>query len=95
MNGHLKLLLIEDSDDDARLLLRALAKEGRSVDHQRVDNAQALAQALADGAFDAVICDYNLPGFSGVEAMRMVRESGQDIPLIMVSGTRRGESVRA
>ena len=86
MSSELAVLLIEDSEDDAVLLLRALRKGGHDPVFQRVDTMSGMKQALETGIWDVVIADYSLPHFSGLEALRMVKEKGLDLPFIIVSG---------
>jgi signal transduction histidine kinase len=83
----LRLVLVEDSEDDARLILQELCRGGYTVTARRVDTPQALASVLADGEWDLVISDHNLPQFSAPEALRVVRERGRDLPFIIVSGS--------
>lgn len=87
MNTPLALLLIEDSEMDAMLLLGHLRRGGFDVDHLRVDNAQDLAAALASRKWDIVLSDHNMPGFSSKVALEMVRAVNSDIPFIIVSGS--------
>ena len=81
----LRVLLVEDSDDDAVLLLRVLKRSGYELVHQRVDSATALKTAL-EQPWDIVISDYAMPSFSGLDALRIFQESGLDVPFILVSG---------
>jgi two-component system, cell cycle sensor histidine kinase and response regulator CckA len=83
----LRVLLIEDSEDDAQLLLRELRRGGYEPTHERVETAPTLKAALDRQAWDLVIGDYSMPHFSGVAALAIVRERGLDIPYICVSGT--------
>ena len=87
MSVPLRLLVIEDCDDDAELLLARLRRAGYAPDHLRVDNARALTEALDAGGWDLIISDYAMPGFSGLDALRMLRERHIDTPFILVSGT--------
>src|SRR5215470_11743995 len=82
----LRVLLVEDSEDDALLLLRALGKSGYETNARRVDTAPALLAALADGVWDIVFCDYVMPTFSGPAAVALIRERHRDLPVIMVTG---------
>jgi PAS domain S-box-containing protein len=82
----LKALLVEDSEDDARLLLAQLHRDGWDVTHERVETSEAMAAAIIGRAWDLVIADYALPQFSALDALRMVRERGPDVPFILVSG---------
>lgn len=87
MKKTLQLLLVEDSEDDAKLVIRELTRGGYEVTAKRVETADELNTALETARWDAVISDYSLPGYSGEAALRTVRESGRDIPFIFVSGT--------
>jgi two-component system cell cycle sensor histidine kinase/response regulator CckA len=83
----LRLLLIEDSEEDCTLLLRTLRNSGYEVVHKRVDTAEALQAVLREHTWDCVISDFSLPGFSGISALKIVREKDLDVPFIFVSGT--------
>jgi diguanylate cyclase (GGDEF)-like protein len=83
----LRLLLIEDSEDDAALVVRTLSRGGYDVTWERVDTPQGLERALAEGAFDLAIADYTMPHFSGTTALRLLRARDADMPFIFVSGT--------
>jgi len=87
MAQELRVLIIEDSEDDALLLARELQRGGFVPKFQRIQTAQALEGALAAEPWDLVISDYSLPKFSGTRALRLVRELGSDLPFIFVSGT--------
>jgi signal transduction histidine kinase len=87
MSETLRVLLIEDSERDAGLVLRALSNADHLVHARRVEGAVELRAALADEAWDVVISEYQLPGFSAPAALAIVHEAGRDIPFIVVSGT--------
>ncbi len=82
----LRLLLIEDSPEDAELVVNALVGGGYDVYAARIASADALAAALEE-PWDLAIADFTMPGFSGTAALRAVRERGTDMPFIFVSGT--------
>lgn len=86
MTGKLKVLLIEDSEDDALLLRRELEKSGAKLDLQRVETEQSIRDALGKSRFDIIISDYLLPRINGLEALKVVREIEPDVPFILVSG---------
>jgi two-component system, cell cycle sensor histidine kinase and response regulator CckA len=87
MNPHLRLLLVEDSEDDMLLLLRELRRSGYTPDYVRVETASEMKAALDREAWDIVIADYTLPTFSAPEALRVLQDRHQDLPFIIVSGT--------
>jgi diguanylate cyclase (GGDEF)-like protein len=87
-DNRLRLLLAEDSEDDALLLLHHLKKDRWEIDHYvRVDNPEDMQAALHDGNWDLVITDHNMPSFDSEEALKLVRETHADIPVIIVSGS--------
>lgn len=88
----LRLLLVEDSDDDADLVLRALRRAGYAPDVRRVMTHEAFVEALHASPWDAIVSDHSIPGYGGLAALADLRASGLDIPFILVSGTV-GESV--
>ena len=83
----LRLLQVEDTEDDAALVAAALTRAGYHVYARRVDNAADLRREIDDAEWDLVIADYTLPGFSGTKARSIVRELHPDLPFIFVSGT--------
>jgi two-component system, NarL family, sensor histidine kinase UhpB len=87
MNNKLHVLIAEDSEQDARLLIRELKRGGYDPEYQRIETAAGLKQALASETWDIILCDYSFPQFSGDAALRMVKESRLDLPFIFVSGT--------
>ena len=83
----LGILLVEDNPDDAALLERHLRRNGFAPTLHRVETAAGMTEALtADPLPDIILGDYNLPNFSGPEALAMLKASGLDIPFIMLSG---------
>lgn len=82
----LRVLLVEDSPDDAELVLCELAAAGFDVDGHRTETPEDTRAALADRDWDLVLSDYNLPMFSAQEALQTLQASGKDIPFIIVSG---------
>ena len=87
MSRPLNLLLVEDTEEDALLVLRELKKAGFTVKSTRVENAEAMRDALRNESLDLVISDYCLPNFSAPEALAVFKESKVDVPFIIVSGT--------
>ena len=86
MDEPLRILLVEDSEDDASLLLREIKKGGYEPTLVRVETAEAMATCLNEHTWDIVISDYSLPNFSVSEALKVLQKSGLDLPFIIVSG---------
>jgi two-component system, cell cycle sensor histidine kinase and response regulator CckA len=87
MNPQLKILIVEDSEDDLLLLLRELRRGGYGLDYVRVETAAQMQAALEHQTWDLVIADYTLPRFSAPEALQLLQHQHQDLPFIIVSGT--------
>lgn len=84
----LRVLIIEDYEEDALLLRRHLGRAGYAVQAVRVETADQLREALEDPlAWDLVIADYTLPSFGARDALALIQASGIDLPFIIVSGT--------
>ncbi len=83
----LRVLLVEDSATDAKLVKREIARGGYDLVTERVDSADEVRRALAEGAWDVVVSDWSMPGFGALEALAIVKASGRDLPFIIVSGT--------
>ena len=86
MSKPLRLLIVEDSEDDALLMVRELRRVAYDVDFERVDTPEAMTSALASRTWDLVIADYSMPHFNGIDALELLKESDLDIPFIFVSG---------
>ena len=99
MKSGLRVLLVEDSEDDALLVLRALARGGYRTTHRRVESREEMASALAEGAWDVVLADHALPRFSAPAALASLQATGLDIPFLGGSGAigeeRAAELIRA
>ncbi len=85
--GTLRVLLVEDSEDDAMLLCRQLVREGYELVIERVDTAEAMDGALERQPWDIVIADWRMPCFSAPEALELAKSKDLDLPFIIVSGT--------
>lgn len=85
---HLRLLLLEDSENDALLLRHQLEQSGVAFELRRIQTEAELLASLEEGGWSLVIGDYHLPGFNGLAALRIVRNHDPDLPFIMVSGTK-------
>ncbi len=86
MGKPLRVLLVEDSRDDAALALLALRRAGYDPIHERVEDRDQMAEALAHGSWDAIIADYSLPRFSAPAALHLLKSTGKDIPFIIITG---------
>ena len=86
MKKSLRVLLVEDSREDALLLARELRSNGYDPEIERVETQEAMVEALKSGGWDVIISDYVLPRFSGIAALETLKKTGLDIPFIIVSG---------
>jgi sigma-B regulation protein RsbU (phosphoserine phosphatase) len=86
MSKKLRVLIVEDSEDDAELLLSALRSGGYEPLSERVVTHKAMADALKKKTWDVITCDYSMPHFNGLQALKLLRSSALDIPCIIVSG---------
>jgi PAS domain S-box-containing protein/putative nucleotidyltransferase with HDIG domain len=86
MIKELRVLLVEDSDDDCELIKIALTKGGYEVASERVDNAKDMTAALDRDDYDIVLSDHQMPNFNSREALLLLREHDAELPLILVSG---------
>src|SRR5580658_10177999 len=82
----LHVLLVEDSENDATLLLEELKEAGYEPMSERVQTAEELRTALSRHTWDVILSDYVLPQFSGPDALKLVREKNPDVPFVMLSG---------
>jgi len=82
----LRVLLVEDSQEDADLILIELGKAGCELVCQRVETEIAMREAMKSGRWDIVISDYNLPRFNARKALAVLRETDEHTPFIIVSG---------
>lgn len=85
MNAPLAVLIVEDSENDALLIIEELREGGYDPAFERVETREALQKALLSH-WDVIIADYRLPNFSGMDALKLARERDPDIPFIIVSG---------
>jgi two-component system, cell cycle sensor histidine kinase and response regulator CckA len=87
MSGALRVLMVEDSPTDAKMMARELHRLDREVRFERVETAETMRAALRGQEWDAIISDWALPKFSAMEALSCVKELALDVPFIVVSGT--------
>lgn len=83
----LRVLLAEDSEDDAELLVFELERGGYEPIYQRVDTPSAMSEALNRESWDVIICDYSMPAFNAPAALSLMQAKHLDLPFIIVSGT--------
>jgi two-component system, cell cycle sensor histidine kinase and response regulator CckA len=83
----LRVIIVDDSEDDACLILWELRREGDKIESERVETAIELGAALDKGHWDAVISDYRMPQFSGLSALAQVRSNNTRIPFLVVCAT--------
>src|SRR3954462_12621212 len=95
----MNVLFVEDSPDDVELALRSLKSDGIQPKWKRVDSEPDLRLALREGKLDAILSDFSMPGFDGLQALRIARQLTPEVPFIFVSGTigeeRAIEAIRA
>ena len=82
----LKILLVEDSERDAALMQLYLRRGGYEPTIRRVESRMEMKTRLQSEDWDVVISDFNLPGFDGYAALKVLQETGRRIPFIVVSG---------
>ena len=83
----LRVLIVEDSEDDALLAVHELKRGGYEPTWERVDTAKGMSTALSKQTWDVIIADYRMPNFSAPAALKLLQKSGLDLPFIIVSGT--------
>ena len=83
----LRVLMVEDSEDDALLIIRELKKGGYNPVYERVETAAAMKKAFKEKQWDIILCDYKMPKFNAPSAIAILKEANIDIPIIIVSGT--------
>jgi FixJ family two-component response regulator len=86
MKTPLRVLAVEDSEDDTTLLIYEIARGGYHPEYERIETPEAMRDALSRKEWDVVISDYVMPQFSGLAALEILKESGFDLPFIIVSG---------
>ncbi|PAW83168.1 MAG: hypothetical protein B9S33_14205 [Pedosphaera sp. Tous-C6FEB] len=86
MKKPLRVLVVEDSEFDAKMLIRLIDRGGYATAYERVQTADDMARALSKKQWDIVLSDYNLPGFNATLALQLLQATKLDIPFIIVSG---------
>jgi len=87
MSKPLRVLIVEDSEDDTLLLVNELQRGGYAPTYERVETAEAMTAALKKQVWDIILSDYSMPHFSAPESLRLLQQSGLDLPFIVISGT--------
>jgi CheY-like chemotaxis protein len=85
-NKPIRVLIVEDSDDDVLLLVRQLKKDGYRPIYDQVYAAEAMRKALENQIWDVILCDNSMPGFSAFDALDIYKEKRLDLPFIIVTG---------
>jgi len=86
MSKSLRVLIVENSEDDTQLILHELKGGGYEPNFERVDTREEMIEALNKQAWDIILCDYVMPNFSGLEAVKLLQGKELDIPFIVISG---------
>jgi sigma-B regulation protein RsbU (phosphoserine phosphatase) len=86
MKKPLRVLIVEDSEFDARVMVNVLRAGGYDPYFKRVEIRQTMQSVLLESTWDIILADYNMPNFSAPEALTVVQQSGLDLPFIIVSG---------
>src|SRR5438034_1263283 len=87
MNKALRILHLEDEPDFAELVRSLFEQDHLAAEINRVSNKAAFEKAVTAGEFDLIISDYHLPGFTGLEALKLAQQECPHVPFILVSGT--------
>ena len=85
-NKPIRVLIVEDSEDDVLLLVRQLKKDGYRPIYNQVYAAEAMRKALENQTWDVILCDNSMPGFSAFDALDIYKEKRLDLPFIIVTG---------
>ena len=87
MRKPLRVLVVEDSEDDTFFLIRELKKNGFEPEYERVESSRGMSAALKKQKWDIIICDHTVPGFGSLQALDLIKKKEVDIPFIVLSGT--------
>jgi signal transduction histidine kinase len=87
MSATWRVLMVEDSPSDAKLILAELRRSGRVIESERVEDEPSLRRCLTTASWDVVLSDWSMPVFSAPLALSLLKEIGVDLPFIIVSGT--------
>jgi signal transduction histidine kinase len=84
---HLNVLIIEDKEDDALLIILELEKVGYNGNFKQVDSRESMEIALKEMKWDIILSDFNVPGFNAYESLELLKSTKIDLPFIIISGT--------
>ncbi len=87
MDKPIRVLIVDDSEDDGLLLVRNLKNGGFNPSYEQMDTAEAMSKALDNQTWDVILCDNSMPGFDASSALELYKDKGLDLPFIIVSGT--------
>src|ERR671924_1830034 len=87
MGRPIRVLIIEDSENDSQFVLREIQRGGYDVEWERVERRSAMESALVRRQWDVIICDHSLPEFNAIAALETLHTRGLDLPFIIVSGS--------
>lgn len=87
MDKPIRVLIVDDSEDDGLLLLRNLKNGGFNPSYEQMDTAEAMSKALDNQTWDVILCDNSMPNFDASSALELYKDKGLDLPFIIVSGT--------
>jgi len=87
MKNKIRVLIIEDNTDDSILEIDEIKRGGFDIVYEQIETRAAMREALRNKSWDFIISDYSLPQFSGLDALNELKESGLDIPFVLISGT--------
>jgi DNA-binding NtrC family response regulator len=88
MNRAIRVLIVEDSENDTELILRELKQGGYDPIHKRVDTAAAMIEALDAQPWDAIVSDHAMPQFNALDAHKLMKDKGVNLPFIIVTGVK-------
>ena len=83
----LRVLIVDDSENDTLLLIHELRRGDYAPTYERVDLLESMKAALDKQPWDLVLCDYTMPNFGGTDALLLLRDKDPNLPFIYVSGT--------
>ena len=87
MDKPIRVLIVDDSEDDGLLLVRNLKNGGFRPSYEQVDTSEAMSKALDNQTWDVILCDNSMPTFDAASALELYKDKGLDLPFIIVSGT--------